>query len=111
MPFDLCNATATFQRLMAQALTGVTKRYGYLVMCKVGDVVIATRTLKDQIRRLDEVFPCMKKAGLKCKPAGFDNLKDSTKYLGRTVDKHGIRADPDAAEAVLVWKSRKTEHQ
>ena len=36
MPFGLCNATATFQRLMAQVLTKVTKKYGNLVMCYVG---------------------------------------------------------------------------
>ena len=33
MPFGLCNATATFQRLMAQALSRVTNKYGNLVMC------------------------------------------------------------------------------
>ena len=27
------------------------------------------------------------------------------------MDKHGIRPDPDAVEAVLTWKSPKTEHQ
>ena len=50
MPFGLCNATATFQRLMAHALIGVTKKYGNLVMCYVDDVVIATPTLEDHNR-------------------------------------------------------------
>ena len=74
---DLCNATATFQRLMAHALTSVTKKYGNLVMCYGDDVVIATPTLEDHIERLDEVFACMKRAGLKCKPSKCEILKDS----------------------------------
>ena len=111
MPFGLCNATATFQRLMAHALISVTKKYGNLVMCYVDDVVIATPTLEDHIERLDEVFACMKRSGLKCKPSKCEILKDSIKYLGRMVDRHGIRPDPDAVEAVLTWKSPKTEHQ
>ena len=49
MPFGLCTATATFQRLMAHAMTSVTKKYGNLVMCYVDDVVIATPTLEDHI--------------------------------------------------------------
>ena len=76
MPFGLCNATATFQRLMAQALTSVTKKYGNLIMCFVDDVVIATSTLEDHIERLDEAFACMKRAGLKCKPSKYEILKD-----------------------------------
>ena len=51
------NATATFQRLMAQALTRVTKKYGNYVMCSVvDDLVIATPTLEYHIDRFDEVF-------------------------------------------------------
>ena len=79
MPFGLCNATATFQRLMAHALIGVTKKYGNLVMCYVDDVVIATPTPEDHIERLDEVFACMKRSGLKCKPSKCEILKDSIK--------------------------------
>ena len=91
MPFGLCNATAaTFQRPMAQGLTGVTKKYGNLVMCYVDDVVIATPILEDHIDWLDEVFDCMKRAGLKCKPSKCENLRDSIKYLGRMVDRHGV---------------------
>ena len=87
MPFGLCNATATFQRLMAQALKNVTKKYGNLVLCYVDDVLIATPTLEDHIERLDEVFACMKTAGLKCKPSKCEVLKDSIKYLRRMVRK------------------------
>ena len=111
MPFGLCNATATFQRLMAQVLTSVTKKYSNLVMCYVDDVVIATPTLEDHIERLDQVFACMKRAGLKCKPSKCEILMESIKYMGRMVDKHGIRPDPDAVEEVLVCQLPKTEHQ
>ena len=111
MPFGLYNATATFQRLMAQALTRVTKKYGNLVMCYVDDVVIPTPTLDDHIDRLDEVFGCMKRAGLKCKPSKREILRDSIKYLGRMVDRHGVRPDPEAVEAVLTWKAPRTDTQ
>ena len=111
VPFGLCNATATFQRLMAQTLTRVTKKYGNLVMCYVDDVVIATTTLEDHIDRLDEIFGCMKRAGLKCKPSKCEILRDSIKYLGRMVDRHGVRPDPEAVEALLTWKAPRTDTQ
>ena len=60
------------------------------VMCYVDDVVIAKLTLEDHIERLDEVFGCMKRAGLKCKTSKCEILRDSIKYLGRMVDRHGV---------------------
>ena len=109
MPFGLRNATATFRRLMAQALTRVTKKYVNLVICYVDDVVIATPTLEDHIDRLDEVVGCMKRAGLKCKPSKCEILRDSIKYLGRMVDSHGMRPDREAVEAVLTWNGHTTQ--
>ena len=96
---------------MAPALTRVTKKYGNLVMCYVDDVVIATPTLEDHIDRLDEVFGCVKRAGLKCKPSKCEILRISIKYLVRMVDRHGVRPDADAVEAVLTWKAPKTDTQ
>ena len=80
-------------------------------MCYVDDVVTAMPTLDDHIERLDEVFTCMKQAGLKCKPSKCEILRDSIKYLGRLVNKHGVRPDPEAVEAVLTWKAPKTDTQ
>ena len=156
MPFGLCNATATFQRLMAQALTRVTKRYGNLVMCYADDVVIATPTLEDHIDRLDgvrhgvrpdpeaveavmtwkaprtetqllsflgfanyyrefikgyadKVYPMHKLMRNKGKKFECEIFRDSIKYLGRMVDRHGVRPDPEAVEAVLTWKAPRTD--
>ena len=50
MPFDLCNATASFQRLMVHALIGVTIKYGNLAMCYVYDVIIAKPTVEDHVK-------------------------------------------------------------
>ena len=103
----MCNATATFQRLMAQALTRETKEYGNLVMCYVDNVAIRKPTLEDLIDWLDEVFGCMKRAGLKCKPSKCEILRDLINYLGRMVD----RPDPEAKEAVLTSQAPRTDTQ
>ena len=105
MIFGLCNAMATFQTLMTQAVTRVTKKYGIFVMCYVDNMVIATLVLEDHIDRLNEVFGCMKRAGLKCKPSKCEILRDSIQYLGRMVDRNGVRPNPEAVEAVLTWKA------
>ena len=53
----------------------------------------------------------MKQAGLKCKPSKCEILRDSIKYLGRLVDKHGVRPDPEAVKAVLTRKAPQTDTQ
>ena len=78
IPLCLCNATATFQRLMSQALTRVTKKNGSLVMCYMDDVVIATPPWR--ITSSD---------WMKCSKCEI--LTDSIKDLRRMVGKHGIR--------------------
>ena len=44
---------------------------------------------------------------MKCKPSKCEILRDSIKYLGSMVDKHGVRLDPVAVEAVLTRKAPK----
>ena len=79
--------TTTFQRLRAQAFANVNKKYVNLIISYLDDVVIATPTLEDHIKRLDEVFTCIKQAGLKCKHSKCKILRDSIKYLSRLVVK------------------------
>ena len=71
----------------------------------MNDVVIATPH-DDHMKRLDEKIACIKRAIQKRKPSKRKILKDSIKYLRRMVDKHGIRPDPDAVQAVSTLKSK-----
>ena len=49
----------------------------------------------------------MKRASLKFKSSNCEILRDSIKYLGRMVDRHGMRPDPEAVEAVSQAMERR----
>ena len=82
-----------------------------LVICYVDDVVITTATLEDYTDRLEEVFGCMKRSGWKFKPSKCEILRDPIKYLGRMVDRHGVRPYTEEVEVVLTWKAPRTDTQ
>ena len=67
MPFGLCNATATFQRLMQKALKSLSGKYGNVVLCYIDDILIVTTTIEEHLQRIEEVFECIQLAGLKLK--------------------------------------------
>ncbi len=67
MPFGLCNATATFQRLMQKALKSTSGKYGNDVLCYIDDILIETTTIEEHLQRIEEVFKCIRLAGLKLK--------------------------------------------
>jgi hypothetical protein len=103
MPFGLCNATATFQRLMARALSTLVSKYGNLVLCYVDDILIATRTLDEHIDRVSEVFSCLRNAGLKLKAKKCYLFKKEIKFLGRLISDYQMKPDPGNIQKVIDW--------
>ena len=65
MPFRLCNAGATFQRLMDLIMSGL-----HLEICLVylDDIVVFAMSPEEHLTRLQAVFNRLKSAGLKMKP-------------------------------------------
>jgi hypothetical protein len=103
MPFGLCNATSTFQRLMTHILAKLFSRWGNVVLCYVDDILIATATAEEHLVRLREVFECLRNAGLKLKAAKCKLMEKQIKFLGRLIDEEGIRPDPASVSKVLNW--------
>ena len=65
MPFGLCNAPATFQRVMQAVLSGLEWRSCFVYL---DDILIASRTLDEHLRHIREVFGRLRKASLRLKP-------------------------------------------
>lgn len=63
LPFGLCNAPATFQRLMQFVLAGLVYIYGVYL----DDIVVVSPSLEEHLRDLREVFSRLHGAGLQLK--------------------------------------------
>ena len=72
MPFGKCNASATFQLAIAQALQKTVNQEGNIVMAYVDDIVIATETFENHMVRLREVFEYLREAGFTMRVAKCD---------------------------------------
>ncbi|UYV79893.1 hypothetical protein LAZ67_18000997, partial [Cordylochernes scorpioides] len=105
MPFGLCNAPATFERMMDKLLAGLKWT---ICLCYLDDIIVYATSFKEHIERLGKVLRCIQKAGLcinheKCR---FGSRE--IKVLGHLVTESGIRPDPDKIEAITNFPTPKT---
>ena len=107
--FGMCNASATFQRAIAQALKQIVNREGSMVMAYIDDIVIATETIEDHVERLREVFQCLREAGFKMRVSECDFTKSEINYLGRMVSAECIKSGPKAVSKLRDWDIPRTK--
>ena len=72
MPFGLCNAPATFQRLMESILHGLI---GRSCMVYLNDVLVLGKTVEEHISNLRKVWSRLRGAGLRLKPSKCNLFK------------------------------------
>ena len=97
MPFGLCNAPATFQRLMEGVLVGLAREKCLIYL---DDVLVIGQTFSEHLSNLREVFNRLTTAGLKLKPAKCRLGREEVAFLGYVVSADGISADPGKVRAV-----------
>ena len=100
MPFGLCNAPATFQRLMERCMGDLNLRDCLIYL---DDIIIFSSTFEEHLERLQAVFNNPEKHNLKLKPSKCEFFKESVTYLGHVVSAAGIHVDPAKTEAVRSW--------
>ena len=104
MPFGLCNAPATFQRLMEKVLAGLQWQIAVLY---IDDIIVFGSSVAEHLDRLEILFDRLRKAGLKLKPSKCTLLKRKVDFLGHTVSANGVEADPAKISKVRDWPQPK----
>ena len=97
MPFGLCNAPATFQRLMETVLAGLIRN---CCLVYLDDVMVIGRSFSEHLTNLRKVFERFRNANLKLKPEKCCLAGSEVLYLGYVVSRDGISADPAKVKVV-----------
>ena len=72
MPFGLCNAPPTFQRLMQNCFGELNLTYCLIYL---DDVIVFSDMPEEHLRRMCVVFDCLREHGLKLKPSKCEVFK------------------------------------
>ena len=99
MPFGLCNAPATFQRVIQQILSGLG---GSSPFCcaYIDNILVFSDNIEQHMQHLQQVFERVRSAGLLLHPKKCQFAQGSTTYLGHVITGNGILPDPNKTRAV-----------
>nr|WP_253310135.1 reverse transcriptase domain-containing protein [Rickettsia endosymbiont of Ceutorhynchus assimilis] len=108
MPFGLCNAPATFERLMHLVLRGLTWR---TCLVYLDDVMIMGNSFQEHLNNLKEVFDRFRNANLKLNPNKCFLFQKKVEFLGHVVSEEGIQVMEGKIDAVRDWPKPRDKHE
>ena len=100
MPFGLCNAPSTYQRLMAGVLRGLI---GRICLAYLDDVIVFSKKRANHIADLSAVLDRIRAAGLKLKPSKCSLFREQVLYLGHVISTAGVSPDPEKLRVLREW--------
>ena len=101
LPFGLCNAPATFCRLMEMVLADIVWKH---CLVYLDDVIAFGKTFEDTLTSLREVFIRFRAHNLKLKASKCEFFRQSVEYLGHEVGVDGMRPSLSKVQALHDWK-------
>ena len=100
MPFGLCNAPATFERLMDRVLQGL--RWNRCLVY-LDDIISFGGTFGTALSNLTLTFERLRSYGLQLKSSKCHLFRASVPFLGHIVGRRGLECDPKKIEDVKSW--------
>ena len=96
MGFGLCNAPATFQRVMNLVLSGLLWKN---VLSYLDDVIVLGVDFVGNLRNLHEVFIRLRSHNLKLKA----KFQSELVFLGRLISCDGVKVTEDKIGTITEW--------
>src|SRR5271170_5673223 len=100
MPFGLCNAPTSFQQMMNGIFGDMV---GKTLLVYIDDITVFTKTFKEHLIVLEQVFKRLCEEGLCLKPKKCTFAADRVTFLRFIVDKDGLCTDPAKVEAIASY--------
>ena len=97
LPFGLCYAPSTFQRLMHQVLHGLDRN---ICLIYLDDIIVFSRTFAEHLSRLRLVFDRLRAANLTLNPSKCFFGQQSVLFLGHLISRRGIQPNPEKTQVV-----------
>lgn len=100
MPFGLCNAGATFQRLMDNLFGPDLMPHVFVYL---DDIIIISENLDHHLELLEEVFKRLARAKLRINWDKCEFGVPEVTYLGYKISEKGLATDPDKVKPILEY--------
>ena len=100
MPFGLCNAPATFERLIDRVLQGL---WWSCCLVYLDDIISFGSIFSDALDNLTLIFERLRSYGLQLKSTKCHLFQTSVPFLGHIVGRRGLECDPVKIEDVKSW--------
>lgn len=90
MPFGLCNAPSTFQRIMNKILFQLLDKCALVYL---DDILVYSRSVEQHIKDLDSVVQILAEHGLHLKESKCALFLESVEFLGHTISSKGVSVE------------------
>jgi hypothetical protein len=100
MPFGLCNAPGTFQKLMSDM---IMPHMDDFVVVYLDDLLIYSKTPEEHLDHVEKVLGLLREQKLYARPSKCEFGVDKMKFLGHVVSSDGIHTDPAKIQAIQDW--------
>ena len=107
LPFGLCNAPSTFQRMINEVLLPYLDKF---VLLYLDDICIYSKTPEEHLQHLEQVLSALRKHNLLAQASKCEFGLRSIDFLGHIVSADGIKVDPAKVKAVMDWPIPTSKH-